>query len=71
MVSHRHRVGLFFTTCAALTLCACAASTTEDGGGSARSDEPVFCTLDVKLCPDGSSVGRVAPSCAFAPCPGE
>jgi hypothetical protein len=31
--------------------------------------EPVFCTQDVKLCPDGSAVGRVAPSCAFAPCP--
>jgi hypothetical protein len=34
-------------------------------------DADVVCTLDVKLCPDGSSVGRVPPSCEFAPCPGE
>ena len=25
--------------------------------------------MDAKVCPDGSSVGRVAPSCEFAPCP--
>ncbi len=29
------------------------------------------CTMDVKICPDGSGVGRVPPSCAFAPCPGD
>lgn len=34
-------------------------------------DEQVFCTLDAKICPDGSAVGRVAPSCEFAACPGE
>src|SRR3989338_8752233 len=27
------------------------------------------CTLDAKLCPDGSAVGRVLPNCEFAPCP--
>lgn len=27
------------------------------------------CTLEAKLCPDGSTVGRTAPNCAFAPCP--
>lgn len=31
----------------------------------------VACTLDAKLCPDGSSVGRVGPNCEFAPCPHE
>ena len=31
--------------------------------------ENVRCTMDVKCCPDGSCVGRVAPSCSFAPCP--
>jgi len=31
--------------------------------------EIVVCTADVKLCPDGSAVGRVAPACEFAPCP--
>lgn len=36
-----------------------------------RPSAPVACTLDAKLCPDGSSVGRVGPNCEFAPCPGE
>jgi|GEM_PF-5415898 len=31
---------------------------------------PVGCTEEAKLCPDGSSVGRVPPRCEFAPCPG-
>jgi hypothetical protein len=35
----------------------------------APEPEPVACTLDAKLCPDGSYVGRVAPDCEFAPCP--
>jgi hypothetical protein len=30
---------------------------------------PSACTQDAKLCPDGSYVGRVAPSCEFAQCP--
>ena len=29
------------------------------------------CTDEAKLCSDGSSVGRVPPSCEFAKCPGE
>ncbi len=29
----------------------------------------VACTADAKLCPDGSYVGRVPPSCDFAQCP--
>jgi hypothetical protein len=29
----------------------------------------VACTMEVKLCPDGSAVGRVGPKCEFAPCP--
>lgn len=31
--------------------------------------EPVACTLEAKICPDGSAVGRQGPSCEFAPCP--
>ena len=27
------------------------------------------CTMEAKLCPDGQSVGRQGPTCAFAPCP--
>ncbi len=29
----------------------------------------VACTMDAKICPDGSSVGRVGPNCEFAACP--
>lgn len=35
---------------------------TPDGSG-------VACTMDAKMCPDGSFVGRVPPLCQFAPCP--
>lgn len=31
--------------------------------------EPVACTEEALMCPDGSGVGRTGPSCAFAPCP--
>ena len=34
-----------------------------------KNEETVFCTADVKECQDGSYVGRVGPSCSFAPCP--
>ena len=27
------------------------------------------CTMEAKLCPDGSAVGRTGPNCEFAPCP--
>jgi hypothetical protein len=29
----------------------------------------VACTMEAKICPDGSSVGRTGPNCAFAACP--
>lgn len=29
----------------------------------------VVCTMEAKLCPDGSYVGRSGPNCEFAPCP--
>jgi hypothetical protein len=31
--------------------------------------EPAVCTMEAKLCPDGSYVGRTGPKCEFAPCP--
>lgn len=34
-------------------------------------DEPIACTMDAKMCPDGSYVSRQGPNCEFAPCPGE
>src|SRR3989338_1466843 len=32
---------------------------------------PVACTMEAKICPDGTSVGRTGPKCEFAACPGE
>jgi hypothetical protein len=32
-------------------------------------NDAVACTMEAKLCSDGSYVGRTAPSCQFAPCP--
>ncbi len=29
----------------------------------------VACTMEAKLCPDGSAVGRTGPNCEFAACP--
>ena len=34
-----------------------------------ETPEPVACAMDAKVCPDGSSVGRILPNCEFAPCP--
>ena len=36
---------------------------------SPRDGSSVACTMEAKICPDGSSVGRVGPDCEFAPCP--
>lgn len=33
-------------------------------------EDVVMCTMDAKICPDGSSVGRTGPNCEFAQCPG-
>ncbi len=37
--------------------------------GAGTNGRVVACTVEAKLCPDGSSVGRAGPSCAFAVCP--
>jgi len=38
--------------------------------GSNGTDE-IACSKDGKSCPDGTVVGRVPPSCEFAPCPNQ
>ncbi len=30
---------------------------------------PIACTMEAKICPDGSSVGRSGPNCEFTQCP--
>jgi len=37
--------------------------------GCTQTTHPVACTMEAKICPDGSAVGRVGPNCEFAPCP--
>lgn len=32
-------------------------------------EDMVACTMEAKICPDGSAVGRSGPRCEFAPCP--
>lgn len=39
-------------------------------GSGGSSGTGGVCTAEAKVCPDGSSVGRVGPSCNFAACPG-
>lgn len=34
-----------------------------------KSTQPIACTMEAKLCPDGSAVGRSGPNCEFAECP--
>ncbi|MFA5173497.1 MAG: hypothetical protein WC435_03840 [Candidatus Paceibacterota bacterium] len=33
-----------------------------------KKSEPKSCTLEAKICPDGTSVGRSGPNCEFAKC---
>lgn len=44
------------------------------GGGSVLYKlpdgiRPTACTMEAKVCPDGSAVGRTGPNCEFAACP--
>ncbi len=32
-------------------------------------EEGIACTMDARICPDGTAVGRTGPNCSFAPCP--
>jgi hypothetical protein len=34
-----------------------------------QNSQPIACTQEAKICPDGSAVGRIPPDCRFAPCP--
>ncbi len=34
-----------------------------------RQDDEAGCTMEAKICPDGTAVGRSGPDCAFAACP--
>lgn len=34
-----------------------------------KASKQTVCTMEAKICPDGTSVGRSGPKCEFAPCP--
>lgn len=36
---------------------------------NSKSTQPIACTMEAKLCPDGGAVGRTGPNCEFAECP--
>ena len=44
-------------------------STSTSISTSASSTNEVACTMEAKLCPDGSYVSRTGPNCEFATCP--
>lgn len=44
-------------------------SGTSGGATTGGDGKHIACTMDAKLCPDGSYVGRTAPKCEFAACP--
>jgi hypothetical protein len=37
--------------------------------GCIKQNNPIACTEEAKICPDGTAVGRIPPDCDFAPCP--
>jgi len=51
------------------TACILAVFIINKGNDLPQKEEPVFCTQDAKLCPDGSYVGRTGPNCEFTVCP--
>lgn len=44
---------------------------TSGSGNQTNTTNTTACTMEAKICPDGSSVGRTLPNCDFAPCPTE
>ena len=34
-----------------------------------KNNHPVACSMEAKLCPDGSYVSRTGPDCQFSACP--
>ena len=55
-------IGIGFAVCALLAAIGFLLS-----GG--RGTEEIGCTMEAKICPDGSAVGRTRSSCEFTPCP--
>lgn len=54
-----------------MVFCAVGLAIIGDETPAPEANGPVACTMDAKVCPDGSAVGRTGPNCEFAKCPGE
>lgn len=59
------KIALWIATAASLSVLALLIFSTY------RQPLPVACTMEAKICPDGSAVGRQGPRCEFAECPGD
>ena len=61
----------FYLAIAFIIVVASAFATYKFISSKVNKNEQVFCTMEAKLCPDGSYVGREGPKCEFAECPTE
>lgn len=69
-MSHRKLlVGAVFAILMTLNGCQSTQNEKPDEVVDQKPQQPVYCTQDAKLCPDGSYVGRQGPKCEFDPCP--
>jgi len=48
---------------------ACLAPGCEPKQTTPPGDPAPVCTMEAKICPDGTGVGRSGPKCEFTPCP--
>jgi len=62
---------LFLTLTLLLMLSGCQLPTFNTNSAIPPTSQPTACTMEAKLCSDGSAVGRTGPNCEFAPCPGQ
>lgn len=62
---------LFLTSILLLILSGCQLPFFNTNADLPLINQPIACTMEAKLCPDGSAVGRTGPNCEFAPCPDE
>lgn len=71
MTKHTQTIAMVFV---ALLIGGAAAYASMRGSGIVQAPAPSenghACTMEAKICPDGSAVGRTGPNCEFAVCPG-
>lgn len=58
-------VGLFVVRSGTLVTTLPVATTTDGTGGNGGT----ACSMEARICPDGSAIGRTGPNCEFAACP--